>query len=148
MNANVSLGRIAGIQVGFNWSLLVVATLIAWSLATSLLPSAAPGQTTGAYWAAGVISAFVFLTSLLAHELAHVVQYERLSGIEGFLKPYLEEVEIYPNGPMEREANSLLLKGCRDSIRNLNLLLFIDLNLWLPFVELYLADDADFFALK
>ena len=70
------------------------------------------------------------------------------SGIEGFLKTYSEEVEIYPNGPMEREANSLLLKGCRDSIRNLNLLLFIDLNLWLPFVELYLADDADFFALK
>jgi Zn-dependent protease/CBS domain-containing protein len=84
MNANVSLGRIAGIQVGFNWSLLVVATLIAWSLATSLLPSAAPGQTTGAYWAAGVISAFVFLTSLLAHELAHsVVAMRRGVKVEG-----------------------------------------------------------------
>src|SRR6266478_373367 len=73
MNENVSLGRIAGIHVGFNWSLLVVAALIAWSLATSLLPSASPGQTSGAYWGAGVISAFVFLASLLAHELAHSV---------------------------------------------------------------------------
>src|SRR5216683_2548452 len=71
MNENVSLGRIAGIHVGFNWSLVVVAALIAWSLATSLLPSAAPGQAAGAYWAAGVISAFVFLASLLAHELPH-----------------------------------------------------------------------------
>jgi Zn-dependent protease len=73
MDENVSLGEIAGIHVGFNWSLLVVAALIAWSLATSFLPSAAPGQTSAAYWTAGVISAFVFLASLLAHELAHSI---------------------------------------------------------------------------
>src|SRR2546429_3985528 len=77
MNENVSLGRIAGIDVGFNWSLVGVVTLIAWSLATSLLPSAAPGQSSGVYWAAGVISAFVFLASLLAHELAHSVVAKR-----------------------------------------------------------------------
>src|ERR1700756_4092244 len=73
MNENLSLGRIAGIHVGLNWSLLVVAALIAWSLATSILPSASPGESSGAYWTAGVISAFVFLASLLAHELAHSV---------------------------------------------------------------------------
>jgi Zn-dependent protease/CBS domain-containing protein len=84
MNENVSLGRIAGIHVGFNWSLLVVAALIAWSLATSLLPSASPGQSTGAYWTAGVISAFVFLASLLAHELAHsIVATRRGVKVEG-----------------------------------------------------------------
>ena len=84
MNENISLGRIAGIHVGLNWSLLVVGALIAWSLATSLLPSAAPGQTSGAYWAAGVISAFVFLASLLAHELAHsVVAMQRGVKVEG-----------------------------------------------------------------
>src|SRR5260370_29800700 len=84
MNENVSLGRIAGIHVGFNWSLLVVAALIAWSLATSLLPSASPGQTSGSYWGAGVISAFVFLASLLAHELAHsVVAMRRGVKVEG-----------------------------------------------------------------
>jgi Zn-dependent protease/CBS domain-containing protein len=73
MNEDVSLGRIAGIRVGFNWSLLVVAALVAWSLATGFLPSAAPGQSTGAYWTAGVTSAFVFLASVLVHELAHSV---------------------------------------------------------------------------
>ena len=84
MNENVSLGRIFGIHVGFNWSLLVVAALIAWSLATSLLPSAAPGETSGAYWTAGVISAFVFLASLLAHELAHsIVATQRGVKVEG-----------------------------------------------------------------
>jgi Zn-dependent protease/CBS domain-containing protein len=84
MNENLSLGRIFGIHVGLNWSLLVVAALIAWSLATSLLPSASPGQTSGAYWTAGVVSAFVFLTSLLAHELAHsVVAMRRGVKVEG-----------------------------------------------------------------
>ncbi|HVS47684.1 MAG TPA: site-2 protease family protein [Candidatus Dormibacteraeota bacterium] len=84
MNENLSLGRIAGIHVGLNWSLLVVAALIAWSLATSLLPSAAPGQPSSAYWAAGVVSAFVFLASLLAHELAHsVIAMRRGVRVEG-----------------------------------------------------------------
>ena len=73
MNENLSLGRIAGIHVGLNWSLLVVAALVAWSLATGILPSAAPGYASGAYWTAGVVSAVVFLVSLLAHELAHSV---------------------------------------------------------------------------
>jgi Zn-dependent protease/CBS domain-containing protein len=84
MNENLSLGRIAGIHVGLNWSLLVVAALIAWSLATGILPSAAPGETSGAYWAAGVVSAFVFLASLLAHELAHsIVAARRGVRVEG-----------------------------------------------------------------
>jgi len=84
VNENLSLGRIAGIHVGLNWSLLVVAALIAWSLATGILPSASPGQTSGAYWIAGVVSAFLFLVSLLAHELAHsVVAMRRGVRVEG-----------------------------------------------------------------
>jgi Zn-dependent protease/CBS domain-containing protein len=84
MNENVSLGRIAGIHVGLNWSLLVVAALIAWSLATGILPPAAPGETSAAYWTAGVVSALVFLASLLAHELAHsIVAARRGVRVEG-----------------------------------------------------------------
>jgi Zn-dependent protease/CBS domain-containing protein len=73
MNENLSLGRIAGIHVGLNWSLLVIAFLIASSLATNFLPSAAPGETSSAYWTAGIVSAFVYLACLLAHELAHSI---------------------------------------------------------------------------
>jgi len=84
MNENVSLGRIAGIHVGFNWSLLVIAALIAWSLATSFLPAASPNQTSGAYWTAGIVSAFVYLAALLAHELAHsIVAMRRGVRVEG-----------------------------------------------------------------
>lgn len=43
---------------------------------------------------------------LCVHELAHVVQYEKLGGISQFLKQYLFEVATigYPQAPMEQEA--------------------------------------------
>src|SRR5258708_32451193 len=71
MSENLSLGRIFGIPVGLNCSLLVVAALIAWSLATGILPSAAPGHSSGAYWLGGGGAALVFLASLLATGRGH-----------------------------------------------------------------------------
>ena len=45
---------------------------------------------------------------LLAHELVHVSQYERLGGIAGFLRQYLRECAWpgYPYGALECEARS------------------------------------------
>ena len=80
MNENISLGRIAGIHIGFNWSLLVVVALIAWSLAAGFFPVEVPGRAVGWYWLAGAVAAVVFLASLLAHELAHSVVAQR-SGV-------------------------------------------------------------------
>jgi Zn-dependent protease/CBS domain-containing protein len=71
VNESFRLGRIAGIPIGVNWSVLVVLWLIAWSLAAHRLPLAHPGRTTAAYWAVGLVTAVVFLASLLAHELGH-----------------------------------------------------------------------------
>jgi len=46
---------------------------------------------------------------LLVHELAHVAQYERLGGIEPFLRRYLTECLTigYPNGELEQEAKGI-----------------------------------------
>src|SRR5262249_39499956 len=43
---------------------------------------------------------------LVVHELAHTMQYERLGGIEAFLRQYLQECLTlgYPEAPMEQEA--------------------------------------------
>ena len=71
MHESFSLGRIAGMRIGANWSLIVVVWLIAWSLADSVLPAAVPGQDPVAYWAIGVIASVVFFICLLAHELSH-----------------------------------------------------------------------------
>lgn len=71
LNEQIRLGRIAGIPIGANWSVLVVLWLIAWSLATVTLPDGHPGQATMAYWIVGAIAAVVFMASLLAHEIGH-----------------------------------------------------------------------------
>jgi Zn-dependent protease len=71
MNETIHFGRIGGIRVGANWSLLPIFLLIAWSLAVVLLPAAAPGFTGWGYWLFGLLAAAAFYASLLAHELSH-----------------------------------------------------------------------------
>jgi hypothetical protein len=54
---------------------------------------------------------------LIAHELAHVMQYERFGGIDVFLKEYIKEVAFppgYPHGPLEREAAQIADRICRN----------------------------------
>ncbi|HEY9474908.1 MAG TPA: site-2 protease family protein [Mycobacteriales bacterium] len=73
MNESFSLGRIAGVRVGVNWSVLVIFGLIVYGLAGVQFPSLYPGYVGGAYLLAGLVAALVFVGSLLAHELAHAV---------------------------------------------------------------------------
>jgi hypothetical protein len=51
---------------------------------------------------------------LLAHELAHTAQYERLGGLWPFMVGYLYECLSvgYPNGPLEREAADVSCRIC------------------------------------
>jgi hypothetical protein len=46
---------------------------------------------------------------LIAHELVHTAQYERLGGLQPFLRQYLTECLTvgYPAGPLEQEAIAL-----------------------------------------
>jgi Zn-dependent protease/predicted transcriptional regulator len=74
VSGNIDLGRIAGVRVRINWSLLVVFTLIVWSLASGVFPSQNPGHSDGAYLAMGVAAALLFFASLLLHELGHARQ--------------------------------------------------------------------------
>src|SRR5918993_1219679 len=77
MTASLRFGRIAGIPVGASWSALLIAGLIAWSLAGRLLPAQVPGLAPAAYWLAGAAGAGLFLGSLLAHELGHALVAQR-----------------------------------------------------------------------
>ena len=67
------LGRVAGIPIGMNWSVLLILWLISWSLAGSYFPAVLPGHQSGEYWAAGIVGALLFFASLLAHELGHAI---------------------------------------------------------------------------
>ena len=60
--------------------------------------------------------------ALLAHELAHVAQYERLGRFRGFLRQYVRECVWpgYPRGPLEieaRAAESLAVRAPRSALR-------------------------------
>jgi len=73
MRSTIRLGKVFGIEIGFNWSLLFVFALVSWSLAATVLPRDVPNQSAAAYWITAVIGAVVFYGCLLAHELAHSV---------------------------------------------------------------------------
>ncbi|HEY0700394.1 MAG TPA: site-2 protease family protein [Micromonospora sp.] len=77
MKASFRLGRIAGVPVGVNWSVLVIFVLIAWALSASQFPAAYPGHPWWAYALAGVSAAVVFFVGLLAHEVSHSVVAKR-----------------------------------------------------------------------
>jgi Zn-dependent protease/CBS domain-containing protein len=77
MRDSFTLGRIAGVRFGVNWSWLVVFALIVWTLATGIFPSTNPGLSDGTYVAMAVVAAVVFFCSLLAHELGHALQARR-----------------------------------------------------------------------
>lgn len=71
MEASISLGRIFGIEIGVNWSWLVIFALIAWSLGAAIFPETNPGLSDGAYAAMAAVAAVLFFVSLLLHELGH-----------------------------------------------------------------------------
>ena len=105
MTASLRLGRIAGIPIGASWSVLLIALLIAWPLAGTLLPDQAPGLAAATYWLAGAVGAGLFLASLLAHELGHAVVARRaglrVRGITLWLLGGVAQLEDEPASPRD-----------------------------------------------
>lgn len=71
MDQNIKLGTIAGIEIGINWSILLIFFLIAWEMADLVLPVYRPHEPTAAYWIVGVATTAIFFATLLAHEVSH-----------------------------------------------------------------------------
>ena len=77
MRDSFTLGRIAGIRLGVNWSWLVVFALIVWTLATGIFPETNAGLSDGTYIGMAIAAAVLFFTSLLLHEFGHAFQARR-----------------------------------------------------------------------
>ncbi|HKW70442.1 MAG TPA: site-2 protease family protein [Candidatus Dormibacteraeota bacterium] len=101
MAPSIRLGRVFGIEVGFNWSLIFIFILIAWTLATNFLPVSAAGYSLTLYWVVGVAGAILFFACLLAHELAHSLVARRygvkVSGITLWLFGGVSSLEGEPS---------------------------------------------------
>ena len=78
MKDSLRLGRIAGVKVGLNWSLLAMVALVASGLADNRFPFDAPGRATGAYVAAGALTAVGLFAGVLFHELGHAMVARRV----------------------------------------------------------------------
>lgn len=81
MRPSIPLGRVRGIPVGLDLTVLVIVAILVFGLAFGRFPAAYPGSSPAAYLLAGVVAAVLFLASLLAHELGHALVAQR-EGIE------------------------------------------------------------------
>ena len=77
MKSTFTLGRLAGVDVGFNWSWLIVVALVGWSLAGAIFPESTPGLAGTTYAIMAVIAVPAFFACLLLHELGHARQAQR-----------------------------------------------------------------------
>jgi Zn-dependent protease len=73
MKQSLRLGTVAGIPIGVNWSVAVIAVIVADVLGGSVLPVTVPHQSQTVYWLLAAAGAVLFAASLLGHELAHAL---------------------------------------------------------------------------
>jgi len=74
----VRLGRIAGVTVTLDWSLLIIFVLITLGLAGGLLPTWHPDWGLPTIVLTAAAAAVLFLASVLVHELSHAIVGRRL----------------------------------------------------------------------
>jgi Zn-dependent protease len=72
MEAQIKLGRIFGIEIGLHYSWLIIALLIAFSLAGHF-GTAYPSWDRGLIWGMAIITALLFFAAIVAHELSHAL---------------------------------------------------------------------------
>ena len=77
MRDSITIGRIAGIKVGVNWSWVVVFALIVWTWSRQVFPRSNPGLSDTAYLAMAIAAALLFFLSLLLHEYGHALEARR-----------------------------------------------------------------------
>src|SRR5919201_2934542 len=92
--------QVAGFRVVLAPSALVVLALVAWSLGAQVLPRSFPGAAAGAYWAAALLVAALFLAGLLAHEFAHALVARRFGR-------QVEEITLWLFGGVARIGGGL-----------------------------------------
>ncbi len=84
VTSSLSLGRIFGIPIGVNWSIIAVAVLFTMALSLQALPRSVPGTPVEIRVVVAAVAVLVFFASILAHELGHaVVALEHGVGVDG-----------------------------------------------------------------
>jgi Zn-dependent protease/CBS domain-containing protein len=77
MTPTFRIGRIAGVEVGINWTWIFVVLLLTWSLAAGVFPQTTPGLADSSYLAMAAVAVLLFFACLLLHELGHAIRAQR-----------------------------------------------------------------------
>src|SRR5262245_33495715 len=67
------LGRVFGVEVRLDFTLLIVFVLVATSLGNGTLPRWHPDWSRGLVWAVALGASVLFFVSVLVHELSHAL---------------------------------------------------------------------------
>jgi len=73
MNGSLNLGRVLGIPIRLHATWFLIAVLVTVSLATGFFPRQYDGWSPPTYWLVGGVTAVLFFSSVLLHELGHSV---------------------------------------------------------------------------
>jgi Zn-dependent protease/predicted transcriptional regulator len=73
MEKRMRLLRLLGFDVYIDWSWIIIAALVMWSLARGVFPSAYRGFAANTYWILGFLGAIGLFASILFHELCHSI---------------------------------------------------------------------------
>jgi Zn-dependent protease/CBS domain-containing protein len=99
----IKLFKIFGFEVGIDWSWIILAILIAWSLSVGLFPVQFKGLATQTYWLMGILGALGLFFSIVFHEMSHSLiarKYGmRIKGITLFIFGGVAEMGDEPQNP-------------------------------------------------
>ena len=100
---SVSLFSVSGIEIKIDWSWVIIAVLIAWSLAQGYFPSISEGLPQATYWGMGIVALVGLFASIVLHELGHSLVAQRyglpIRGITLFVFGGVAEMTEEPARP-------------------------------------------------
>jgi len=99
----ISLFKLLGFEVGIDWSWIIIAILILWSLSTGFFPMYYKNLSTEMYWMMGLVGAAGLFLSIIFHEFCHSMMARRygmpMKGITLFIFGGVAQMEDEPPSP-------------------------------------------------
>lgn len=100
--SGISLGRLFGIEIRLDFSVIIVFALVVYSLGASVFPAWHPTWPGGLTWGLALTAGVLFFASLLAHELSHSV----VAQLRGISVPRITLFVFGGVSELEREPNT------------------------------------------
>ena len=100
MRNSIRVGRIAGVNIGLHWSIALIAGILTFALAGTILPVLTTDFSSSAYLIVAIMVSVAFLASIVAHELGHsVVAQNNGVGVSGITLFALGGVAVLDSEP-------------------------------------------------